>query len=164
MILLAAAALAADPAEPRFGPLDRPAQGVGVGVLLGYPAGLSVGWRMDSPFWFDAGLGWAWGAYAHLHADVLYSIVELPLDNIPDTHFPLSAGVGGRLRIEDGYLPYSMDFAVRVPINLAMQHDRLPIEVFAELVPGIAVAPRRYFVMEGGLGFRFYFDSASQLP
>lgn len=161
--LVLGVAAAAEPtstaAEPRFGPLDRPASGVGLGLLLGYPAGISAAWRSDLPVFFDLGLGWAWGAFAHIHADAAWTVAELPLDAIPDTHFPLWVGLGARLRFGEGYAFSTADWALRVPVGAAWTHDRFPLEIFVEAVPGYGFYPWGRFVMEGGAGFRFYFDT-----
>ena len=165
MLALLLPAFAADAVpEPRFGPLDRPARGVGLGLVAGYPLRLSVSYKKDGPVWFEGGVGWPYGAAVEADANVLLTVVELPIDNVPDTHYPVWLGAGARLRVVPGYAPYAFDWGLRVPVGVGVEHDRLPIEVFAEVVPIISLWPVPYGAVEGGVGARFYFDSVQRLP
>lgn len=161
MLLLVASFASATEPEPVHGPLDRDAVGVGMGLELGYPAGVTIAWRGEPRFWFEGALGWAWGAYAHLSGDVMVTVYDLPLDSIDDTHWPISVGIGARGRFGEGYLPYAMDFGFRVPVAVSLLHDRLPFEVYVDVVPGVSVFPRPAFLFEGGAGFRYYFGAGT---
>ena len=47
--------------------------------------------------------------------------------------------------------------AIRIPLGLSYLTARLPLELFAEIVPVVEFAPDTDADVEGGVGIRFYF-------
>ena len=74
--------------------------GIGLGVIIGEPTGLSAkAWLSDNTA-ADAGAAWSvWGGYQalHIHADfLLHSFNVFPVD---PGELPLYYGVGGRIKL-----------------------------------------------------------------
>lgn len=150
------------------GPLAHPAEGFGVGIILGLPTGISLGWRGDGPVHYDAALAWSFdrGTLA-LHADALFTVANMRTDDIPDTTWPVYVGVGPRIRVGEDQVPASdstVSLAARVPVGLAVLHDGLPLEAFLELAPGVQVFPATVMTFDIAIGVRFYFGSSPPPP
>jgi hypothetical protein len=146
--------------------LNRDAQGVGVGVILGLPTGLSAAVRpAGKRLWFDAALAWSIvGNTLDTHADVLVIVYDARTEDIPDTRFPFWVGVGPRVRIGDDptdVSPALWQVGVRVPVGMSVMHDGFPLEGFLELVPGLSVAPTTNAFFEAAIGARFYFGKGA---
>lgn len=143
-------------------PLDRDAKGFGIGLLLGLPTGLSGALRPEKGrAWYDAALAWNFDrSTLHLHVDALITLADLRTDDIPDVHFPVSIGVGPRLRLGDSALEADDElyhFGVRVPVGMSFIHDGLPLEGFLELAPGIGLYPATIGTFDAAIGGRYYF-------
>jgi hypothetical protein len=69
---------------------------------------------------------------------------------------PFYVGVGGFLETSEGNDNHT-EGGILVPVGLAVQWTKYPVEAFIELAPGVAVAPDTEFELMGGIGARFYF-------
>jgi hypothetical protein len=126
--------------------------GLGLGIVFGEPTGLSAKlWTSErtaldaAVAWSFAGLGWL-----HIHADFLihnYDLISVSKGKLP-VYFGLGAFVG-----------FSSDLSLgaRIPVGLAYQFEDAPLDVFVELVPGLALLPGIDFYIGGGLGVRYFF-------
>lgn len=122
----------------------------GLGVLIGDPTGLNAKVFLGGNNAFDVGLGWSLRRdVVHLHADYLF-------------HFPQRwgggewlpyVGVGGVLVLLD----HDAGLGVRVPFGLSWFPGSGPVDIFAEIAPGVRVLPDTRFDLQGGIGARFYF-------
>jgi hypothetical protein len=163
---LASPALAAAPSHTEVEAktrnlLQRDATGLGVGVILGAPTGLSVAWQpAASKVSYDGAVAWSFARPGlAVHADLRVELADRTTPDIPDTHFRLTAGLGPRVRLGDppgDASDAALDVGVRVPFALNISHEGFPLEGFVELAPGMAVFPETGFLFDGAVGFRFY--------
>lgn len=137
---------------------DRP-EGLGVGVLLGAPTGLSVAYRLDDPrHAFAAGLAWSVSSRdVQLHLDYQLVLKRYENEEVDTVDFPLYVGVGARFRAGDS--PYRNDpnFGLRVPVGVAVHPKTVPIEGFVEVAPIVGLFPDTTVYVDAGFGVRVYF-------
>jgi hypothetical protein len=138
-------------------------QGVGVGIIIGEPTGLSATWRRDGPSTFAGAVAWSVpDSRLHLHVDYLYQIVSFRDPAAPVVEFPVYVGVGPRLHLGDGVSSrYSM-LGVRVPVGLGVQASAVPVEGFFELAPVLGLYPSTRMDFDAALGVRVYLTSRLQ--
>ncbi len=147
-------------ADATPGPLERDPSGLGVGIILGLPTGISLAYKSDqTPVFFDAAVAYSFAESVVIHGDVCLRLSEMRSEDIPEFVFPVWIGVGPRLYFgaTDTAIPFVL--ATRVPFGMAIYHERVPIEGFVELVPGIGVYPSTSFIFDAAVGGRFYFGS-----
>lgn len=113
-----------------------------LGVMIGEPTGLSL--RMDRfPI---LGVAWSFRSdYMHVHCD--YWLINKTLNAPLRWYLGLGAAVGVRTEV---------GLAARVPLGLQIVPHR-HIEIFGELVPGVAVLPGTDVYIAGALGVRYIF-------
>jgi hypothetical protein len=155
-------ALPASAAGARGGPL-------GLGIVLGEPTGFTGKLRQGPANSIDFGLAWALSDYFLLYSDYLW---EFPGGFGRSTPFvsQLSPyiGLGGILAFstndnwrEDrkffGHHDSSIGLGVRIPLGIAWNVPTAPLEVFLELVPGIAIIPGTDAFLQAGIGVRYFF-------
>jgi hypothetical protein len=135
-------------------------EGVGVGVILGLPTGLSVSWRRDTPLWFDGAVAWSFETETFaLHVDGLLDVATPTAYGNPDWRFPIYVGAGLRIRAGEGAVDEGLNRAivgVRIPVGMVFQHVGFPVEGFVELVPGVGIVPNTVGIFDIGVGFRIY--------
>ncbi len=128
----------------------------GVGLHLGEPTGFTVKGYLTRRLGLDGIAAWSFTEDAFtLIGDVTYKFLDIPVDSNTVT-LPFYAGAGFKLGVDAGPGDDTI-FAVRVPVGLAVQWVKHPIEIFFELAPGVAMAPDTDFDLTGGIGARFYF-------
>ncbi len=126
-------------------------RGLGVGVILGEPTGLSAKmWTGDNTA-IDAAAAWSLAGQAslHVHADILLHSFAIDVD---EGELPLYFGIGGRVLISN-----DPGVGVRVPFGMAYHFEDVPIELFLEVAPILDLLPATEFNMNSGLGVRYYF-------
>ena len=130
------AATTVDVAEAR----PRPGRGrtfvanktFGLGLMVGAPTALSGKWFYGRSTAFDFGLGvyrkWRDRDGFHLHVDHLWHPVSLTGN--ASFELPLYLGIGARiLDFDDGG---GNALGVRVPVGLAFDFNRVPLDIFLE--------------------------------
>ncbi len=126
--------------------------GLGLGVIFGEPTGLSAKMWTSQKTAVDAAVAWSFvgTGWLHIHTDFL--IHNFDLIDVSEGSLPVYFGVGA-------YLGLSSDlaFGARIPVGIAYHFDGAPVEIFAELSPGLALLPEIRFYMGGGIGVRYYF-------
>lgn len=130
----------------------------GLGVILGDPTGLSGKGYLSSDDAIHGIASWSFVDDAFtLIGDFTHDFVEIPVDTSVLT-IPFYAGVGGKLVVNKGR-PAGDKTAggIRVPVGVALQWQRHPVELFIEAAPGIELAPETEFDLTGGVGAHFYF-------
>lgn len=164
LILLSALAAAQEQpasnsqADPPPAISGRPAEGFGLGVMVGAPTGISLGFRPAAQPWMvNAGLAWA--AYqnrVHVHVDYLYTVYTFSDSSVPRVTFPISVGGGVRVHTWD---PDGNDttLGVRVPVNISVVPKHVPIDCFFEVAPVIRLWPETRLRADAALGARFFF-------
>ena len=152
VVLLWTGSAAAKIGAPRFG----------LGIILGEPTGLT--------------------GKVFLHENhaldfiAAYDITDEGFVGTIDYHFlfdpwpfrlsaaemPLYVGIGGKVAVfGEGERKHheheDVGVGIRIPIGLTFLFNRVPIEVFLEIAPGIRVFPATDADVDGGVGARFYF-------
>ena len=127
-------------------------EGVGLGVILGEPTGVSFKTWLSKTQAIDAAAAWSFGNKSafHLHADYLlhsWSLIRVDRSNIP-----IYYGIGARLKFED-----DNRFGVRFPVGITVFIREAPIDFFLEIVPILNLAPATDFDLNAAIGARYYF-------
>ncbi len=131
--------------------------GLGLGIILGEPTGVSAKLWLSGAVAVDAAAGWAFlnrhnnYNYIHLHGDILHHYF-LP---VPAGELPLYYGIGARVRLASD--EEKVRLGVRVPVGLEYLFEPVPLGCFFELVPLLDLIPETQFGVNGGLGIRYYF-------
>jgi len=124
--------------------------GVGVGLTLGYPTGVTMRYGMDD-FRVLGNLTWNFGSGFYLDAGALYDVTEVELGEIP---LIINGGALLGLGINNS------DFAMSVNgvIGASYYMNEYPVEIFLNLAPGVAILPSMGMSFKGGFGALWYFE------
>lgn len=127
-------------------------KGLGLGIILGEPTGISLKKWLNKNNAIDGAVAWSFGHddALHLHADYLFH--NRTLLRFDHNTIPLYYGVGGRLKLED-----NSRFGVRFPVGITVFIREAPIDIFLELVPILDLAPSTDFNFNAAIGARYYF-------
>ncbi len=139
-------------------------KGLGLGVTIGSPSGLSAKYWLESKKAVDFGLGWDSDSNFYFWSDYL---IHFPgafhRASISNTVVPY-VGLGGYLKVfsNEGKRKTdnddkSMRLVVRIPLGIEWLPNDYPIGVFGELSPGLKVYPNTSGEFGGAIGARFYF-------
>lgn len=141
----------------------------GLGVMIGSPSGISAKLYLSPRHALDFGLGIGFlgGPGGSFHMDYLFHFM---LTEKPGFDLPLYIGIGGevlffwndnynRYYYGPGYYPNAgrVGVGVRVPIGIAFQLNRAPVDIFIEAAPGVGLFPYPGFYVEGAVGARYWF-------
>ena len=137
--------------------LNAQESGLGIGIMVGEPSGLSAKKWLNSNNAIDAGIGWSFSenGSTHLHADYLYHNYDLI--KISDSKIPLYFGIGGRFKFKNDEKSVGNSIGVRVPVGLSYMVSSAPFDIFAEIVPILDLSPDTRFSFNSALGVRYYF-------
>ena len=124
--------------------------GVGAGVTVGYPTGLTVRYGMDD-FRVLGNLTWDYGSGFYLDAGALYDITEVEVADLP-------IYINGGVQIGLGVASSSFVFSVNGVIGASYYLEDYPVEVFVNLAPGVAILPSIGGSFKGGVGALWYFE------
>ncbi len=136
-----------------------PPKGLGVGVVMGVPTGISLSYRTMPKSYFDAAVAWSVTHDSiHIHVDSLFEITQIVDPNAPQYQFPLYAGLGARLQIAPAGSQqiYSL-LGIRAPVGITFLPQVAPFEVFAEIAPVLSIYPDTRVNFDGAIGARYYF-------
>jgi len=123
---------------------------LGLGIILGEPTGLSAKLWTGSSNAFDFGAAWSFEGSGHLLLQADY-VWHSSLTKASSGQLALYYGIGGRIVFAN-----DPDVGVRIPIGLDYIFSSAPIDIFAEVVPIMDLIPDTEFVLNGGLGIRFW--------
>jgi hypothetical protein len=148
------------PAAPANAPATAPAisysdpGGIGVGVIVGDPTGVTAKGWLDEHSAIAGGFGWSFGHRdsPHIYADYLYHLMDLI--EVDSGKLPLYFGAGGRVLFERDR---DNRAGIRFPVGLAYLCEGKPIEIFGEIVPVLDLSPTTKTDLTGGVGIRYYF-------
>lgn len=128
----------------------------GAGLYLGEPTGFTFKGYLTEKFAIDGIAAWAFRDKAFtVIGDVTYDFLDIPIDSDVVT-LPFYVGAGAKLEFSAG--PRDETIAgIRVPVGVSVQWINHPVEVFAEIAPGVEVVPSTEFDLMGGIGVRYYF-------
>lgn len=133
--------------------INAQSRGVGLGLIVGEPTGISFKYWTGSTTAFDAALAWSFvdeGAF-HIHADYIFH--NMTLISVPEGKLPFYYGIGARIKTaKDAKL------GVRVPLGLAYLFQNAPVDIFLEIVPILNLAPKTDFNINAAIGARYFFN------
>jgi hypothetical protein len=133
----------------------------GIGIIAGEPTGLSVKYWLDDTQAIDGAAAWSfWDDDGfQLHADYLWHNFDLIDAGGVEGKLPVYYGVGARLKFEedngkgdDG----DTVFGIRVPLGISYLFEQGRLDVFAEIVPVLDLAPDVDLDLQLAVGLRFY--------
>ena len=133
--------------------INAQSNGVGVGLIVGEPTGISGKYWTGSTTAFDAALAWSFvdeNAF-QIHADYLFHNIRLI--TVSEGKLPFYYGIGARLKTAN-----DIKLGVRVPLGLAYLFQNVPIDIFVEVVPILDVIPKTDFQINAALGARYSFN------
>lgn len=125
--------------------------GLGLGIILGEPTGLSAKlWTTENTA-IDAALAWSFvgNGFLRLHSDLLW---HKPSFEVDKGQLLFYFGVGAKLVFAS-----DLELGIRIPVGLSYQFESVPFEAFLELVPVFNLFPQTRLDFDGGIGFRYYF-------
>jgi len=128
-------------------------KGIGLGLIVGEPTGISFKYWTGSTTAFDAALAWSFsdeGAF-HIHGDYIFH--NMRLISVPEGMLPFYYGIGVRIKTSN-----DTKLGVRVPLGLAYLFNSAPIDIFLEVVPILDLTPKTDFAINAALGARYYFN------
>jgi len=128
-------------------------KGLGVGVIIGEPTGISFKKWVGQKNAFDGAIAWSFGKEdaLHLHADYLFHAPKaIRLDR---STIPVYYGIGARLKFQD-----ENRFGIRFPLGINLYIAEAPIDIFFEIVPILNLAPKTDLDLNAALGIRYYFN------
>ena len=137
----------------------RTEQPFGFGVIVGEPTGLSLKYWLDDEHAIDGAAAWSFSENDsfQLHGDYLIHNFEL----LGADELPCYYGLGARIKFRDsdgrGRNEDDTIFGIRFPLGITYLFDEVPLDVFAELVPVLDVAPDADADINAAIGLRFYF-------
>jgi hypothetical protein len=126
--------------------------GMGLGLIVGEPTGISFKYWTGSTTAFDAALAWSFvdeGAF-HIHGDYIFH--NMRLISIPEGLLPFYYGIGARIKTAD-----ETKLGVRVPLGLAYLFQNAPVDIFLEVVPILDLIPETDFGINAAIGARYFF-------
>jgi len=136
------------------GPAAAQGNGVGLGVILGEPPGLSLKFWQSRTTAIDFAGAWSFADNTafHLHGDVLFH--KFDLLHVDKGQLPFYFGIGGRLKFNDN----DTLVGIRIPLGLDyLFGGGTPLDVFVEVVPIVDVAPSTDASLNGSIGLRYWF-------
>ena len=127
-------------------------KGLGLGLVFGEPTGLSAKLWTSERTTFDAALAWSSSGVGWFHMQSDFLIHNYELLSVSKGALPVYFGGGG-------YIAFSSDLGlgIRVPFGIAYQFEGSPVDVFAEIAPGLSLLPDLGFYFGGGIGIRYFF-------
>lgn len=135
--------------------------GLGMGVILGEPTGISIkGWNSYSSA-IDGAVAWSLEGNdkVHIHADYLFH--DFSVVDVKKGQLPFYYGIGARVLFRnEGNLDDK--FGVRIPVGLSYLFANSPLEFFIETVPILDLTPDTELDFNGGIGLRFYIGHDSR--
>ena len=131
--------------------------GVGLGVIVGEPTGLSLKFWQSRTSAIDFGAAWSFSDNSafHLHGDVLFH--KFDLIHVDKGQLPFYFGIGARVKFVD-----TPDDDVLVGLRIPLGLDYLfgggtPLDVFFEVVPIVDLVPDTDASLNASVGLRYWF-------
>ncbi len=142
------------------GTLAAQDSGMGAGVVLGEPTGLSAKLWLSKESAVDFAAAWSFyrsddegkndeGAL-YLHADYLHHFFGVI--DVREGKLVPYIGIGGKVAFSDDFY-----MGVRFPLGLAYMFRKVPLDLFLELSPSLIIFPGTAFDAGAGLGIRYWF-------
>lgn len=134
-------------------------KGVGLGIIIGEPTGISLKSFLSPNTAFDAGFAWSFidnGSF-HIHGDFL--VHDYSLLRVSSGRMPVYYGIGGRIKLKNESRGRSSDekFGIRIPVGFAYEFPGDKVDMFLEVVPVLDVTPETKVNFNAAVGARYYF-------
>jgi len=135
---------------------------IGVGIQVGDPTGLTAKYFTKRTRAFNLGVSYSFTEFIVVYLDhqwVFWGSLRKHGKELRNLHPYLGFGVGATFATEadpDAGDSKATGF-VRIPFGVEWRNYSPDIGIFAELAPGINVAPKIFGILQGGVGIRFYF-------
>lgn len=129
-------------------------KGLGLGIIIGDPTGLSLKAWTGQRTAVDAVAAWAFDRNGSLHLHVDYLIHDFRLLRTSSGRLPVYYGIGAWLRYEDSN---TGRVGIRFPVGLCYIFEKAPFDIFLELGPMFEVIPKTGLTAAVFAGFRYYF-------
>jgi len=133
--------------------INAQSKGIGLGLIIGEPTGISFKYWTGSTTAFDAALAWSFideGAF-HIHGDYIFH--NMRLISVPEGTLPFYYGIGARIKTAN-----DTKLGVRVPLGLAYLFSNAPVDIFLEVVPILDLMPKTDFSINAAIGARYFFN------
>ena len=123
--------------------------GLGVGVIIGEPTGISLKQWTGSTTAFDGAIAWSFSGEEaiHLHADFLKHN-----SSVFGAELPVYYGLGAKLKLAD-----DAQLGIRIPVGIVYEIKSSPLDIFLEVVPGLNLIPDTDFGFDAAIGMRYFF-------
>lgn len=135
---------------------------LGVGLVVGEPTGVSAAYRFDDAQSVQALVAWKLTSPGGVlvAADYLFHFDDIL--EFEGVRIPLYAGAGAKVAFLTGDARYkdsdsAFGLGLRIPLGVRWEFDKVPVEVFLEVVPGMLLLPGTIPDIGAGLGARWYF-------
>jgi len=127
-------------------------RGLGFGLIIGEPCGFSFKNWTGSKTAVSGGVAWSivHSGSLHLHAD--YLLHNHRLVQVPDVKLFLYYGVGGRIKTK-----HQDRIGLRFPVGLCYVFEKIPLDVYLDIVPLLDLTPDLGTELMIGFGFIYYF-------
>jgi len=139
-------------------------QGFGIGLMVGEPTGLSAKKWLSETTALTSAAAWFFSGNDsfQLHADYLWHNFDLIKLEEFKGRFAVYYGVGARIKWKEDDSGKGRDddrttAGIRVPAGLSYLFSEVPLDLFAEIVPVLDIAPDTDFDIGVALGARYYF-------
>lgn len=135
---------------------------IGVGVILGEPIGPNAKYFFSEEHAVDVGFTYSFEEFFMGYGDYIFHLPNAFRSNVPELQ-PLTPyfGIGGGIRFSGKSNLDAGDrrsyFFARLPLGLEWFFREIPVGVGLEMTPALSLAPKIFFLLQGGLTARYYF-------
>jgi hypothetical protein len=153
LLFAAASPLAAQEGDTtRLGGGDNTVNIIGAGLILGEPTGLTAKVWLEKGLALDAAVAWSFldESALYIHSNALYHFRVL--DTTGGNFLTPYVGGGAAFRFQD-----DLNIGLRIPVGISWLLDAAPVEIFAEIAPGVGIIPETDLELGAGIGARYYF-------
>lgn len=126
--------------------------GLGLGVIVGEPTGISLKKWLSKKTAFDGAVAWSVSGNNHLYVHGDYLVHSFNVINSRSTYVPVYYGIGGLIRFDD-----ETRLGVRIPFGVSYFVPGSPLDVFLEIAPIMELTPQTELDGSVGIGIRFFF-------
>lgn len=137
-------------------------RGFGLGIVVGEPTGISLKSWQGRTTALDAALAWSFAGndFVQLHGDYLSH--NFSLLKVEQGQLPFYYGIGGRIKLinidnKRGDRDDKTRIGVRIPLGLAYLFEKVPLDLFIEVVPILDLVPETAFDLNAAIGVRYFF-------
>lgn len=127
-------------------------KGLGIGVILGEPTGISLKLWNSRTTAIDAAAAWSFKEEGKLHLHMDYLFHNFKLLKARNGKSPLYYGIGGRVKFEE-----ETRVGVRFPVGICYILRETPIDIFFEIVPLLELTPETELNFNASIGVRYFF-------